>query len=90
MATADSIEDRFDFTPAEVPQNTRIRTPNKYDRTLGAFVASGHKSVRLDLGESPSKATIANMRSAIARKYKEEVRLLQRGTEVYLERKQPE
>lgn len=87
MVTTDSQEERFDFSPADIPQNTRIRTPNKYDRTLTAFVASGHKSVRVEFGDSPTKAAVANMRSAIARKYKGEVRLLQRGTEVYLERK---
>jgi len=90
MATTDSLEESFKFTPADIPQNTRTRTPNKYDRTLAAFVASGHKSVRLELGDSPSKSMVANMRTAIARKYRGEVRLLQRGTEVYLERKQPE
>jgi hypothetical protein len=74
----------FDLVPADVPK--RRHNPNKYDKTVAAFMASGHNSVRVDLGGLDPAPAMANFRNAINRSNKGQIRVFAREDAIFLEK----
>jgi hypothetical protein len=84
--------DIFTFKPAEVPKAQRGLKKSKYGATVEAVhqYLQAHKnqqSVKLELGEVGIKSAVASFRHAIARRYPDALRLVQRGGELYIQRR---
>ena len=84
--------DSFNFTPAAVPKVVRGLKKSKYAATVEAVhqYMKDHKSaeaVKVDLGDVAVKSAVASFRAAIARLHPDTLRLVQRGGELYIERK---
>ena len=82
----------FSFAPAVVPKVARGMKKSKYALTVEAVnqYMKDHKgadAVRLELGDVAVKSAVASFRNAIARLYPDTLRLVQRGGELYIERR---
>ena len=84
--------DSFNFAPAVVPKVVRGMKKSKYAATVEAVHQhmkdhKGTQAVKLDLGDVAVKSAVASFRAAIAKLYPDTLRLMQRGGELYIERK---
>ncbi|MBN1630934.1 MAG: hypothetical protein JW990_14320 [Thermoleophilia bacterium] len=84
--------DSFNFTPAVVPRVVRGMKKSKYAATVEAVHQhmkdhKGTQAVKVELGEVTVKSAVASFRAAIARLYPDTLKLVQRGGELYIERK---
>ena len=84
--------DSFNFVPATVPKVVRGMKKSKYAATVEAVHQhmkdhKGTQAVKLDLGDVAVKSAVASFRAAIAKLYPDTLRLMQRGGELYIERK---
>jgi hypothetical protein len=84
--------DTFAFKPASIPQAERGQRGSKYVATVEKISAylddhSDVESVRLELGDVSVKSAVASFRNVIAKKYRDSLRLQQRGSEVYISRR---
>ena len=82
----------FGFKPAEVPQAVRGLRKSKYVATVEAVHEylqdhSDQRSVQIELGDVSIKSAIASFRNAIAKQYPDTLRLVQRGGELYIEKR---
>ena len=82
----------FRFSPAEVPKVARGAKGSKYASTVQAVYEhmkdnKGTQAVKIDLGDVAMKSAVASFRAAIARLYPDSLRLVQRGGELYIERR---
>ncbi|MCE5253979.1 MAG: hypothetical protein LLG45_07230 [Actinomycetia bacterium] len=83
--------DAFKFIPAVVP-TARGARKSKYATTVEAVYRylEQHKdtqSVKIELGDVGVKSAVASFRNAIARQYPDTLRLVQRGDELYIARR---
>lgn len=86
------VADSFNFAPAVVPKVARGMKKSKYAATVEAVHQhmkdnKGTQAVKVDLGDVAVKSAVASFRAAIARLYPDTLRLVQRGGELYIERK---
>ena len=84
--------DAFDFKPAQVPQATRGLRRSRYAVTVDAVHAylqehADERAVKIELGSVGIKAAAASFRAAIKKYYPDAMRLAQRGSELFIERK---
>jgi hypothetical protein len=84
--------DTFKFVPAVVPKAVRGVRRSRYAATVEAVYQhmQDHKdteSVKIELGDVGVKSAVASFRNAIARLYPDTLRLIQRGGELYIERR---
>jgi len=84
--------DAFDFKPAEVPQATRGLKKSRYAATVDAVHAylqehADQRAVQIELGSVGIKAAAASFRAAIKKHHPDDMRLAQRGGELFVERK---
>jgi hypothetical protein len=82
----------FGFKPAAIPTAVRGLRTSKYGATVEAVYEylRSHKdqpSVKIDLGDASLKAAVASFRTAIAKRYPGSLRLVQRGGELYIQRR---
>ncbi len=82
----------FSFAPATVPKVARGMKKSKYAATVEAVYQhmQGNKNtqaVKVDLGDVSVKSAVASFRNAIARLHPDTLRLVQRGGELYIERR---
>ena len=79
----------FSFKPAEIPQAQRGLRRSKYLATVEAVheylqTHKDQRAVKLDLGDVNIKSAVASFRNAIAKKYPDSLRLVQRGGDLYI------
>lgn len=84
--------DTFAFKPAPVPKAVRGVRKSKYAATIEAVhqyleLHKDTESVRVELGNISAKSAVASFRNAIARRYPDTLRLVQRGGELYITRR---
>lgn len=84
--------DSFNFTPAAVPKVARGMKKSKYAATVEAVHQymqdnKGTQAVKVDLGDVAVKSAVASFRAAIAKLHPDTLKLVQRGGELYVERK---
>lgn len=82
----------FSFRPAEVPKAVRGLRKSKYVATVEAVHEylqdhSDERSVKIELGDVGVKSAVASFRNAISRQYPDALRLVQRGGELYIEKR---
>jgi hypothetical protein len=82
----------FSFKPAEIPQAERGLRRSKYLATVEAVYEylQAHKdqrAVKIDLGDVSTKSAVASFRNAIAKNYPDTLRLVQRGGDLYIEKR---
>jgi hypothetical protein len=82
----------FSFRPAEIPKAERAVRESKYAATVKAVnhymqEHSEQRSVMIDLGDVSIKSAVASFRNAIAKQFPDALRLVQRGGELYIERR---
>lgn len=82
----------FSFAPAEIPKAERSARESKYVATVKAVqkYMDEHKdqrSVKIELGDVSVKSAVASFRNAISRHYPGSLRLVQRGGELFIERR---
>ncbi len=82
----------FPFKAAEVPKAVRGARESKYMATVRVIdqYMKDHKnerSVKVDLGDVSIKSAVGNFRSAVAREFPNKLRVVQRGGELYIERR---
>jgi hypothetical protein len=83
----------FRFKPAQVPKAVRGTRRSRYAGTVEAVYhyMQEHKdatSVKVELGDTGVKSAVAGFRNAIARSYPDSLRLVQRGGEIYITKRQ--
>ena len=83
--------EHFGFRPAAIPAAKRGGRESKYVSTVQAVdhYLEEHKdqrSVKIDLGDVAIKSAVASFRAAISRQYPGRLRLVQRGSDLYIER----
>jgi hypothetical protein len=84
--------DMFSFKPAEVPKATRGRRRSKYAATVEAvheYLAkhADERSVKIELGSVDSRSAAASFRMTVAKNHPDSLRLVQRGEDLYIERR---
>jgi hypothetical protein len=82
----------FSFKPADIPQAVRGRKKSRYSATVESVYEymkehPDQKSVKLELVGVSAKAAAASFRQAISKSYPSELRLVQRGEDLYLQRR---
>ncbi len=82
----------FSFIPAEIPQAERGSRKSKYAATIEAVneYLQAHKdqrAVKIELADVSIKSAVASFRNAIAKRYPDTLRLVQRGGELYIQRR---
>jgi hypothetical protein len=82
----------FNFKPASVPQAERGSRGSKYGATVEKVhdYLTEHKdvqSVEIELGDVSLKSAVASFRNLIAKKYRDSLRLQQRGSRLYIARR---
>ena len=82
----------FSFKPAEVPQATRGLRRSKYVATVDAVHKylkdhTDQRSVKIELGDVGIKSAVASFRNAISKHYPDTIRLVQRGGDLYIEKR---
>ena len=82
----------FNFKPAEVPQTSRGLRRSKYVATIEAVHQylrdhPDQRCVKIELGGVGVKSAVASFRNAISKHYRESMRLVQRGSDLYIERR---
>lgn len=82
----------FKFAPAVVPKVARGAKGSRYASTVEAVYQhmkenKATQAVKVDLGDVAVKTAVASFRAAIARLYPDTLRLVQRGGELYIERR---
>jgi hypothetical protein len=82
----------FSFKPAEVPQAARGLRKSKYVATVEAVHEylqdhSDQRSVKIELGDVGTKSAVASFRNAVAKLYPDTIRLVQRGGDLYIEKR---
>jgi hypothetical protein len=82
----------FDFKPASVPQSERGSRGSKYGATVEKVhdYLEKHKdvqSVEIELGDVSMKSAVASFRNVIAKRYRDSLRLQQRGSQLYIARR---
>lgn len=82
----------FRFEPVEVPPATRGLRRSKYIATLEAVHEylqdhTDKRSVRVELGDVAIKSATSGFRNAISQHYPDTLRLVQRGGELYIEKR---
>jgi hypothetical protein len=82
----------FRFKPAEVPKASRGLRKSKYVETVNAVHEylkdhADQPSVKIELGDVGVKSAVASFRNAISRQYPDTLRLVQRGGDLYMERR---
>jgi hypothetical protein len=84
--------DAFKFKPAEVPKAERGMRKSKYVATVEAVYQylqdhGDQRAVKIELGDVGVKSAVASFRNAIAKQYPDAIRLVQRGGELYVEKR---
>jgi hypothetical protein len=84
--------DGFNFMPAVVPEALRGGRGSKYAATVESVYQylQDHKetsAVKIDLQGVAVKLAVTSFRNAIKRLYPDSLRLVQRGDELYIERR---
>jgi hypothetical protein len=82
----------FSFKPAEIPQAERGSRRSKYLATVEVVheYLQAHKdqrAVKIDLGDVSIKSAVTSFRNAIAKSHPETLRLVQRGGDLYIEKR---
>ena len=82
----------FSFKPAEVPHASRGLRRSKYVATLEAVHQylkdhTDQRSVKIELGDVSIKSAVASFRNAISKLYPGTIRLVQRGGDLYIEKR---
>jgi hypothetical protein len=82
----------FSFKPAEIPKAERASRESKYVATVKAVYQymqdhTDQRSVKIELGDVSVKSAVASFRNAISRQYPDRLRLVQRGSDLYVERR---
>jgi hypothetical protein len=82
----------FRFKPAEVPQATRGKRRSKYVATVEAVHEylkdhADQRCVKIELGDVGIKSAVASFRNAISKQYRDSMRLVQRGGDLYIEKR---
>jgi hypothetical protein len=82
----------FGFEPVEVPRASRGLRGSKYVATVEAVHQylqdhTDQRSVKIELGNVGVKSAVASFRNAIARQYRDTLRLVQRGGDLYIEKR---
>lgn len=82
----------FPFKPAAIPQAERGQRGSKYVATVEKVheYLVQHKevdAVRIELGDVSVKSAVASFRNVIAKRYRESLRLQQRGSDLYIARR---
>lgn len=88
----DMVAESFSFAPAVVPKVARGMKKSKYAATVEAVYQhmksnKSTQAVQVDLGDVAVKSAVASFRNAIARLHPDDLRLVQRGGELYIERR---
>jgi hypothetical protein len=86
------VAETFGFKPAEVPQASRGLRRSKYVATVEAVHQylqdhTDQRSVKIELGDVGIKSAVASFRNAISKQYPDTMRLVQRGGDLYIERR---
>ena len=84
--------DIFSFKPAAVPSVSRGIRKSRYVTTVEAIYQYLHdhpdqRSVRIELGDVGIRNAVTSFRNAIAKTHPDVMRLVQRGGELYIERR---
>jgi hypothetical protein len=84
--------DVFKFKPAEVPRASRGLRKSKYGATVEAVHTylqenTDEQAIKIDLGGVEIKSAAAGFRNAIAKRYSDEMRLVQRGGDLYIQKR---
>lgn len=82
----------FSFKPAQVPQAVRGSRGSRYVATVEKVhnYLAAHKdveSVEIELGDVSLKSAVASFRNVIAKRYRDSLRLQQRGGRLYIARR---
>ncbi len=82
----------FSFKPAEVPKASRGLRKSKYVETVNAVHEylqdhADQRSVKIELGDVGVKSAVASFRNAISKQYPDTLRLVQRGGDLYIEKR---
>ena len=82
----------FPFKPASVPQSERGSRGSKYGATVEKVhdYLAEHKDVQaveVELGDVSLKSAVASFRNIIAKRYRDSLRLQQRGGQFYIARR---
>ena len=82
----------FDFRPAEVPQALRGSRGSRYTTTvekIAEYLAEHEdvEAVELELGDVSVKSALASFRGVVRKKYRDSLRVQQRGGRVYISRR---
>jgi hypothetical protein len=82
----------FNFKPVAVPQAKRGLRRSKYVATVEAVHQyledhSDKRSVKIELGDVGIKSAVASFRNAISKQYRDSMRLVQRGGDLYIEKR---
>ncbi len=82
----------FSFKPAEIPPAERGLRKSKYAATVEAvneylLAHKDQRAVKIDLGDVSIKSAVASFRNAIAKNYPDNLRLVQRGGDLYIEKR---
>jgi hypothetical protein len=81
----------FKFGPAEVPRASRGLRKSKYGTTVEAVYEylqenADQTAVKIELGSVDIKSAAASFRNAIAKRFPDAIRMVQRGGDLYIER----
>jgi hypothetical protein len=87
-----AAEKMFSFKPAEVPPATRGLRRSKYTATIEAVhqYLQDHpdeRSVKVELGDVDIKSATTSFRNAIAKQFRDTIRLVQRRGDLYIVRR---
>ena len=82
----------FSFKPAELPQASRGLKGSKYVATVEAVNQylqdhTDKRSVKIELGDVNIKSAVTSFRNAISKLYPGTIRLVQRGGDLYIEKR---
>jgi hypothetical protein len=82
----------FSFKPAEIPPAERGLRKSKYAATVEAvneylLANKDQQAVKIDLGHVNIKSAVASFRNVIAKRYPATLRLVQRGGDLYIQRR---